>query len=118
VADFPRRGEIHWVDLDPTRGSEQAGKRPAVIVSNDVMNQHGAVVVIAPMTTTIPAKKYPQNVHLPAGRPLEREGVINCGQIRTVAKDRLDGHRADLSPEQIAQVEEALAAVFGLKLAA
>jgi mRNA interferase MazF len=118
VAEFPRRGQIHWVDFNPTRGSEQAGRRPAVIVSNDVMNLHGSVVVVAPLTSRLPAKQYPQNVHLPAGRPLEREGVINCGQVRTISKDRLDGYRADLEPEQVAQVERALAAVFVLKLAA
>lgn len=114
MADFPRRGQIYWVDLSPTKGSEQSGRRPAVIVSNDITNQHGSVVVIVPMTSKTKHKRLSVNVHLPANNPLPQEGLVLCNQIRTVAQERLDGYRADLSPSQLREVERAIALVLGL----
>lgn len=66
------------VDFNPARGSEQAGERPALVVSNDIGNQHASVVIVAAITSTIPSKQYPQCVPLP-GRPegpLPRPGTI------------------------------------------
>ena len=114
MTPFPRRGQIYWVDFSPTKGSEQAGRRPAVILSNDVANQHGSVVVVAPITSNTKGKVYPQNVLLPANDPLPKAGLVLCGQIRTVSKERLDGHRAELSSAQLRKAERALCAVFGL----
>jgi len=114
LADFPRRGQIYWVDFSPTRGSEQDGRRPAVIVSNDVANLRGSVVVVAPTTTNTGNARFPQNVLLPENDPLHRASLVLCGQIRTVTKERLDGHKADLSASQLREVERALAVVLSL----
>jgi mRNA interferase MazF len=115
VADFPRRGQIHWVDFDPIKGSEQGGRRPAVIVSNEIANQHSSVVVVIPMTSAPQKKKYPQNVPFPAGDPLPEPGTAYCGQVRTVSKDRLDGYRADASKKQMASIDKALAVALALQ---
>jgi mRNA interferase MazF len=115
VASFPRRGQIYWVDFDPIRGSEQGGHRPAIVVSNDVANQHSEVVVVVPLTKTIPKKKYPQNVHFAAGDPLPEAGTAYCGQVRTVSKDRLDGYRVDVSTVQMAAIDRALCVALGLR---
>lgn len=117
MADFPRRGQIHWVDFDPIRGSEQGGRRPAIIVSNNIGNQHSSVVVVVPLTRTKPKRPYPQVVSFPANDPLPEAGAANCGQVRTVSKDRLDGYRASVSRQQLAAVDKALAVALGLKLA-
>jgi mRNA interferase MazF len=114
LTSFPRRGQIYWVDFSPTKGSEQSGRRPALIVSNDVANQHGSVVVVVPITSKTKNKKYPQNVLLPPNDPLPQAGLVLCGQVRTVSKERLDGYRADLSPVQMRKAERALCAVFSL----
>jgi len=114
LADFPRRGQIYWVDFSPTRGSEQDGRRPAVIVSNDTTNQHGSVLVAAPITSKTKNKKLAVNVYLPANDPLPKEGLVLCAQIRTIAKERLDGYRMDLSPTQLREVERALALLLSL----
>src|SRR5437773_7847293 len=103
---FPRRGEVYMVDFNPARGSEQAGTRPALVVSNDVNNEHGRVVTVVALTTTIPEKPYPFTVHLPAG-VLPREGTVLCNQIMTIDKQRLMRYRAALEPEQIKAVDEA-----------
>jgi mRNA interferase MazF len=114
LADFPRRGQIYWVDFSPSKGSEQDGRRPAVIVSNDTANQHGSVVVVAPVTSKTKNSKYPQNVLLHANDPLPKSGLILCGQVRTIAKLRLESYRADLSAVQLRKVERALATVLAL----
>lgn len=102
------------VDFTPTRGSEQSGIRPAVIVSNDVNNQRAPTVIVAAITRTISSQRFPQNVHLPAGE-LPHEGTILGNQIITVAKERLGGFRGELGPELLGHVERALRVVFGLR---
>jgi mRNA interferase MazF len=113
VDAFPRRGEIYWVNFNPAKGSEQAGKRPAVILSNDTLNQYGSVVTVAPLTSTLPKKPYPHTVRLPA-HSLLGEAVILCNQSRTVAKERLEGNIGALSAEQLREVEGAIVVALGL----
>jgi len=111
---FPRRAEIYIVDFNPARGSDQAGKRPALIVSNDVSNQYSSVVLVAAITSSIPAKTYPWNVSLAAGQPLPLAGTIYCNQLVTVAKDRLEAHKGALAATQMADVDRALRISLGL----
>ena len=85
-----------------------------MIVSNDVTNQHGSVVVIVPLTSKTKHKQRSINVHLPVNDPLPQEGLVLCNQIRTIAQMRLDGYRADLSPFQLREVERAITLVLGL----
>ncbi len=114
MAEFPRRGQIYWVDFSPTKGSEQSGRRPAAIVSNDVNNQHASVVVMVPITSKLKHKGLVLNVHLPANDPLPEPGLVLCGQVRTISKDRLETYRADLSPSQLREVDRALALLLSL----
>jgi mRNA interferase MazF len=113
VGDFPRRGEIYWVNFDPARGSEQAGKRPAVVVSNDILNQYGSVITVAPITSTVLDRPYPHTVRLPKDSLLG-EGTILCNQLRTIAKDRLQGHIGQLSANQLRQLDRAIVVALGL----
>jgi mRNA interferase MazF len=102
------------VDFNPARGSEQAGIRPALVVSNDVNNQHGAVVIVAAITKTIPKKPYPFTVHLPGGAALAHDGTILCAQLMTVDKGRLMRHRGDITSDQLKKVDAALVVSLGL----
>jgi mRNA interferase MazF len=113
VGDFPRRGEIYWVNFNPARGSEQAGKRPAVVVTNDVLNQHSPVVTVAPITSKLPAKRYPHVVRLPA-RSLLGEGAVLCNQLVTIAKDRLEGNLGALDADQLEELDRAVVVALGL----
>ncbi len=110
---FPRRGEIYDVDFGQPRGSEQAGRRPALIVSNDINNKNSPVVIVAAITKNIPKKAYPFNVDLPAGI-LPLGGTIYCGQLLTIDKRRLLRHRGDLDGERIRNVNAALRVSLGL----
>lgn len=56
---FPRRGEIYWVRLDPTVGTEIAKTRPAVIISSDNGNEHADRVIVAPITSGDLERVYP-----------------------------------------------------------
>lgn len=104
---FPRRGEVYDVDFNPARGSEQAGRRPAVVVSNNVNNQHSPVVIVAAITSKV-GRHYPQNVVLPAGAPLRLESMILGNQLTTVAKSRMETPRGALDASQLEELARAL----------
>lgn len=85
-----RRGEIYWIDWSPARGSEQAGRRPGLVVSNDLANEHAPVVVVAAMTTRRPSRPFPFLVEVAAAETgMARDGTVNCLQLLTVDKQRL-----------------------------
>lgn len=111
--DFPRRGEIYWVNFGTGEGSEQQGHRPAVVISNDQNNQHSSVVLIAAITSTVRDKRYPFQVFLPAGL-LQRDGTIMCNQLRTVAKSRLARYQGALNEPLTKELNRALVVSLGL----
>lgn len=82
-----RRGGVVLVDFDPTRGSEQAGQRPAVVIQNDRGNRAAPTTIVAPLTTSYdPDRLYPFQVELPAdSTPVRYDSVALLNQIRTVS---------------------------------
>jgi mRNA interferase MazF len=84
-----RQGEIWRANLNPTKGSEQAGFRPVVIVSGNLMNQYLNVVIVMPLTTKV--KNWKGDVVLdPTGtNGLSAKSEVLTMHIRSVAKDRL-----------------------------
>jgi mRNA interferase MazF len=108
------RGEVYWVDWSPARGSEQVGKRPALIVQNNTGNQLSPTTIVVALTTRTMKRRYPFHVPVPRG-VLPKEGTIMCEQIMTVDQSRLVGPRmALLSDEVMAEVDEALRRSLGL----
>ena len=113
VAPF-RRGQVRWADLDPVLGHEQAGRRPLLIVQNDVGNEASSTVIVVSITAQRPRRAYPFLVPLP-DRMLARPSVVNCAQVRTLDKARLSVEPlATLSAETMAAVDEALRVSLGL----
>lgn len=85
---LPRRGEIWLVNFNPGRGSEQKGVRPALIVQNDIGNEHAATTIVAAITTTI--KVYPVTFVLEKGEGgLPQRSMVNLAHILTIDKHRL-----------------------------
>lgn len=84
-----RQGEIWSANLDPTKGSEQAGKRPVVIVSGNTLNDSLPIVIVVPVTSKI--KSYPTCVRLLVNKMngLAKDSEAIPFQIRAVAKNRL-----------------------------
>jgi mRNA interferase MazF len=114
-----RRGDIHWVDLDPARGAESNKRRPAVIVSNDTANMTAArlgrgVVTVVPVTSSV-ERAYPFQVLLPAAATgLDRDSKAQAEQVRSIAVERV-GDRLGVVPTGIMlDVDEALRLHLGL----
>ena len=102
----PRRGEIWWVDLNPTRGHEQSGKRPGLVISDDIFNEGPAeLVVVLPLTTR--DKKIP--VHekiIPPEGGLADISYIKCEDIRSVSKKRLSARIGKVEERTMLAVQE------------
>ena len=84
------RGEVVWLDPDPVRGSEQSGRRPAVIVSRDAVNRTSPVVMVVPFTTFRGGRLYPSDVlvRAPEGG-LAVDSVAMALQMRAASVQRL-----------------------------
>lgn len=106
----PRRGEVWWVRLDPTRGSEIAKRRPCLIVSSDILNTRRRTVVVVPLSTS-PQASPPLLVAVRCG---DRDAVAVTDQIRAVSKERLERCMAMLSGDHLEAVEGGLRQVLEL----
>jgi mRNA interferase MazF len=76
----PKRGDVVWLVFDPQAGHEQAGGRPAVVLSPHVYNERSSLIVVVPVTRQI--KGYPFEVVLPPGLPVT--GAVLSDQIKSV----------------------------------
>ena len=110
-----RRGDIFYVNLDPSKGSEQSGRRPVLVIQNDIGNEKSPTVIIAPLTTKKYSKEYPTNVNIKKGvANLKNDSTILMSQIRTVDKKRLEEKVGHLPPDLISEVDEAIKISLGL----
>ena len=110
-----RRGDVFWVDLNPVKGSEQAGRRPVVVIQNDIGNEAAPTVIVAPLTTKSFTKHYPINVNIPQGvASLKENSTVLLSQIRTIDKTRLGPKIGHLSSSYLKQVDQAISVSLGL----
>jgi len=116
------RGEIYFVNLNPTKGREQRGRRPMLVVSVDAINAQPLVVAVVVGTDAknVP-RDYPVNVRLSAEETgLPRDTVFLCFQVRSLGPSRFQDNNGDLppagnvQPERMLAVDEALRNVLGL----
>ncbi len=103
-----RQGEIWFANLNPTKGSEQSGFRPLVIISGNLLNEYLQVVITCPLTTKI--KNYKGNVVLEpnASNKLTQSSEILTFHIRSVSKDRLVRKIGVITDEELATVKQGL----------
>lgn len=78
------RGDIFWADLDPVKGSEQAGKRPVLILSNDLFNEKSGTVIAMAITSKEPCAGFPLSYRL-SSKNLPRTSWVKIGQVRTLS---------------------------------
>jgi mRNA-degrading endonuclease toxin of MazEF toxin-antitoxin module len=83
-------------------------------VSAEQGNKFSDSVVVAALTSRIPEKAYPVNVALAGGDPLPDRGLVLCRSLFTLPKEKLESFRANLRPEQMAQVDRALSIALAL----
>ena len=110
----PSRGEVWDLHFDPAMGHEQAGTRPALILSEDLFNEGPAgMVVVAPITRL--ARKVRWHVPVaPAQGGLSTESFIQCEDVRSVSKVRLKRRRGRVPSPVMQQVEDRLRILLGL----
>lgn len=108
-----KRGDVWFVQLDPTVGREQAGKRPALILSVDEFNASGAdLVVVLPITSR--ARRLPSRVRVvPPDGGLSVESWIICEQPRTISKKRLLSRLGRLAPVTLHAVSDIVCMLLG-----
>lgn len=106
------RGDIRWADLNPTKGHEQAGVRPVLIISQDVFNEHSGTVIAMALTSRPQKAEFPLSLEL-SGGGLPRQSWVKISQLRTLSVERIGKKIGRASGEELAQVIEGLNEIIG-----
>ena len=112
-----RRGDLYYAELDPIVGSEQAGTRPVLVVSNDIGNRYSPVIVAVPITSRRIGKKWlPTHVRVRMPELLKNDSTALTEQIRTIDKLRLKEYIGSLPDCLMKEVDQALAVCISLNV--
>ena len=113
MSKSPDRGDLVWVDFAPQAGHEQAGHRPALVISPLPYHHRSKLAVVCPITSNV--DPWPWKVLLPEG--LAISGAVLADQVRSIPREgrrlRIAGHAPD---EVLAEVQAKLAALLGITL--
>jgi len=106
------RGEIRWAVLDPVRGREQAGRRPVLVISQDIFNQRsGTIIALAlasqPQRAGLPVAMELRSVKLP------KPSWVKISQVRTLSVERIGPRLGQVSPEELADIVDGLFDLVG-----
>jgi mRNA interferase MazF len=106
------RGDIRWADLRPTRGREQAGKRPVLVISHDVFNERSGTVIALAVTSKSQRAGFPLTLELPS-KGLPKKSWVKISQIRTLSVERIGRRLARTTPETLARLVDGLNEIVG-----
>ena len=106
------RGEVRWADLNPVRGSEQAGDRPVLILSQDIFNDRSGTVIAVAITGQPQRAGFPLTLELKTVK-MPKRSWVKISQIRTLAVERIGKKIGRAAPEEIAQVIDGLDEIIG-----
>ena len=106
------RGEIRWADLSPTRGREQAGRRPVLVLSHEVFNQRSGTVIAMAITSQ------PQRAGFPLTLPLDsadlpKRSWVKIGQVRTLSTHRIGNRLGQATADELDRIVEGLCEIIG-----
>ena len=103
------RGEVWYADLSPSKGSEQGGMRPVLVIQNNIGNKHAPTTIVAPITSRLTKKLLPTHIAVAQGEGgLKAESIVLLEQIRVVDKQRLLQKLGALSSKKILEIDEAI----------
>ena len=106
------RGDVYWADLEPTKGREQAGRRPVLVLSHEVFNSHSGTVIALAITSQPQRAGFPLTYALPE-KLLPKPSWVKISQIRTLSTERL-GHRISrLEEADVNRIVEGLMDIVG-----
>jgi mRNA interferase MazF len=104
----PDRGDIVWLHFDPQAGHEQAGRRPALVISPKAYNRKVGLALFCPITSNV--KGYPFEVEIPKGS--KAQGAVLCDQIKSLDWRVRRAERFCPAPAEV--IEEATAKILAL----
>ena len=106
------RGDIRWAELSPTRGHEQAGRRPVLVLSEDVFNSRSGTVIAVALTSQPQRAGFPLTLEL-SSEKLPKRSWVKIGKIRTLAIERIGKRLGTATPEELELILEGLNEILG-----
>jgi mRNA interferase MazF len=106
------RGDVVWAELDLTQGHEQSGRRPVVVLSQDVFNERSGTVIACALTSQEPRAGFPLTLEL-AGTNLPKRSWVKISQIRTLSVKRIGKKLGRISVEELDHMVEGLNEIIG-----
>jgi len=101
------RGEVYWADLSQTRGREQGGLRPVLIISHDILNRRSGTVIALAITSREQRAGYPLTQRLASGG-LPKDSWVKMSQVRTLSTERLSDRIGVIADGEITEIVEGL----------
>jgi mRNA interferase MazF len=115
ISHLLRKGDIVACRLGLGEGSEQAGTRPCIIISNNMGNKYGPTLLVAPITSSYNKGKLPTHIEIRKTFGLEKDSVVLCEQSRVVDKSRVMKFLGSVSVELIEKINNALTTAFEIQ---
>jgi len=106
------RGDIRWANLNPTRGHEQSGKRPVIILSHDIFNECSGTVIAVALSSQPQRAGFPLTFELKS-KGLPKRSWVKISQIRTLSVERIGKRLGKAVPEELSSVIEGLNEIIG-----
>jgi len=111
----PKRGEVYLVNFDPTLGAEIKKTRPALVLQNNIANEHSPITIVAAITSKYDDELYPTEVLISAREGgLSVDSVVLLNQVRSIDRQRLIKRLGMVKAETTENVDQALQISFGL----
>ncbi len=107
------RGEVRWAELNPTRGHEQAGRRPVLVLSHDIFNKRSGTVIAMVLTSQPQIARFPLTYFLES-KQLHKPSWVKISQIRTLSVARIGKKLGTVEPEQLAEIVDGLNQIIGI----
>lgn len=115
MKNYPKRGEIYYIDFSQAPGKEIKGPHPALIIQNDIGNQASQLTIAAAITSNLKVARLPVGVEiLPEQSGLPHKSVVHLGQIYTIDQRRLKKLVGMLSPNKMKEIDNAINVSLGL----
>jgi len=107
------RGEVRWAKLNPTRGHEQTGRRPVLVLSHDIFNKRSGTIIAMALTSQPQKASFPLTYSLEPEQ-LQKPSWVKISQIRTLSVERIGKKLGTVEPEQLAEIVDGLNQIIGI----